>query len=83
MSRIDTEFAEDVLAVSSDGVDTREALIGNLFGGLALSDSTHDLRLRLRQDAGVLFIFLLLVDDHFQRPLTGGMNRPRGAGTAE
>ena len=70
MGGIDTQFAEDVLSVGGDGVNTREAFVGNLLRRLALGDGTHNLRLCLRQDSRAFLVFLLLADDDLQRPLT-------------
>ena len=70
MGRIDAEFAEDVLAMGGDGVDTRKPFVGNLFRRLALRDGPHNLRFRLCQDTGMLFVLLLLADDDLQCPLT-------------
>ena len=68
--RIDTQFAEDVLAVGGDGMDTGEALGSNLLGGLTQSNGLDDFRLRLRQDAGCLVLLLLLGDDGLKGTLT-------------
>ena len=65
---VDTQFAEDVLAVGGDGMDAGEALGGNLLGGLAQGDGLHDLGLCCRQDVGFLF-FLLLGDDKLEGSL--------------
>ena len=63
MCRIDTEFAEDILAMGGDGVDTRKPFVGNLLCRFALGDGPHNLRFRLRQYAGMLLVLLLLVND--------------------
>ena len=70
MGRIDTQFAKYVLAVGGDGVDAGKTLVGNLLRRLTLSDGAHNLRLSFRQDAGTLFLFLLVVDDDLQCALT-------------
>ena len=67
---IDAQLAEDVLTMSGDGVNAREALSGNLLRRFALGYRLHNLRLGLRQNAWVLFLHLLLVDDHLQCALT-------------
>ena len=59
---VDTEFAEDVLAVGGDGVDAGEAVGGNLLGGLALCDGADDFGLCGGQQVGLLFLALLAED---------------------
>ena len=64
MSRIDTQFAEDVLTVGGNGVDTGEAFCSNLLRRLTLCNGPDDFRLCLRQDTGPFLVDLLLVDDN-------------------
>ena len=52
MSRIHTQLPEDVLTVRGNGMNTGEALVGNLFRSLTLSDSLYNLSLCLSQDTG-------------------------------
>ena len=68
MGCVDAQFAEDILAVGSDGVDAGEAFGSNLLGGLTLSNSFHDFGLCSRQDAGCLVV-LLLCDNGFEGAL--------------
>ena len=63
VSGVDAQLAEDVLAVGRHGVDAREALGGNLLRRLALGNGPHNLFLSGGQDAGRLFLLLLVDDD--------------------
>ena len=68
MGGIDTQLAEDVLAVGGDGVDAGVALGGYLLGGLALGNGLDDVALCGGQQPGLLVV-LLLGDDGLEGAL--------------
>ena len=47
MSRVDTQFAENILAMGSDGMDTGVALCSYLFGRFTLGYSLDDITFRM------------------------------------
>ena len=68
VSGVDTQLAEDVLAVGGNRVDAGESFGGYFLSGLSLRDGFHDLGLRLCQK-GRFLLFLLLRKQHFERSL--------------
>ena len=66
---VDTELAEDVLAVGVDGVDARESLGGYLLSRLSLGYGAHDLDLSVGEGRGVLLVMPLAREEDFGHTL--------------